>query len=172
MALGLLVREVGRTVAPVPVYPALVLGALPLAQFGTEEQKKTWLPGIASGECILTAALSEFESSDPRTPATRAETRADGYRLSGIKTNVPYAAQAARILVPARFDDGSIGLFFVEPTRRGRDPRRADDAGWSAAFPDRADGRACRRGRSTATRTGMADARCAGWSIAPPPRAA
>ena len=119
VALCLLVREVGRTVAPVPVYPALVLGALPLAQFGTEEQRKRWLHGIASGERILTAALSEFESSDPRAPATRAETRADGYRLSGIKTNVPYAEQASQILVPARFDDGSIGLFFVEPNGEG-----------------------------------------------------
>jgi hypothetical protein len=119
VALGLLVKEVGRTVAPVPVYPSLVLGALPLVQFGTEEQKRKWLPGIASGERILTAALSEFESSDPRTPATRAETWADGYRLSGIKTNVPYAEEAAQILIPARFADGSIGLFFVDPNGAG-----------------------------------------------------
>ena len=119
VALCLLVKEVGRTVAPVPVYPSLVLGALPLAQFGTEEQKRRWLPGIASGERLLTAALSEFESSDPRIPATRAETGANGYRLSGIKTNVPYAEQASQILIPARFADGSIGLFLVEPNGDG-----------------------------------------------------
>jgi alkylation response protein AidB-like acyl-CoA dehydrogenase len=119
MALCLLLQEVGRTVAPVPVFPALVLGALPLAQFGSEGQKKKWLPGVASGEAILTAALSEFESSDPRVPTTRAEVTGDGYRLTGIKTNVPCAEQAAHILVPARFDDGSIGLFFVEPGSDG-----------------------------------------------------
>jgi alkylation response protein AidB-like acyl-CoA dehydrogenase len=119
MALCLLLQEIGRTVAPVPVFPALVLGALPLAQFGSEAQKKKWLPGVASGEAILTAALSEFESSDPRAPATRAEVQGDGYRLTGIKTNVPCAEQASHILVPARFDEGSIGLFFVEPGSDG-----------------------------------------------------
>jgi alkylation response protein AidB-like acyl-CoA dehydrogenase len=119
MALCLLLQEVGRTVAPVPAFPALVLGALPLAQFGTEAQKKEWLPGIASGERILTAALSELESSDPRAPATRADIEGDGYRLTGTKTNVPFAEQAERILVPARFDDGSIGLFFVDPDSEG-----------------------------------------------------
>ena len=122
MSLCLLLQEVGRTVASVPVFPALVLGALPLAQFGTEAQKKEWLPGIASGERILTAALSEFESSDPLAPATRAEVRGDGYRLTGIKTNVPCAEQATHILVPARVDDGadgSIGLFFVDPSSDG-----------------------------------------------------
>ena len=115
MSLCLLLQEVGRTVAPVPVFPALVLGALPLAQFGSETQKKEWLPGIARGERILTAALSEFESSDPLAPATRAEVLGDGYRLTGTRTNVPCGLQATHILVPAAFDDGSIGLFFVEP---------------------------------------------------------
>jgi acyl-CoA dehydrogenase len=63
--------------------------------------------------------LSELESSDPRAPATRADIEGDGYRLTGTKTNVPFAEQAERILVPARFDDGSIGLFFVDPDSEG-----------------------------------------------------
>jgi len=78
LSLCLLLQEVGRTVAPVPVFPALVLGALPLAQFGSETQKAEWLPGIARGERIVTAALSEFDSSDPRAPATRAEVPGGG----------------------------------------------------------------------------------------------
>ena len=119
MSLCLLLQEVGRTVAPVPVFPALVLGALPLAQFGSEAQKKEWLPDIASGERILTAALSEFESSDLLTPATRAEIQGDEVCLTGIKTNVPCAEQATQILVPASLEDGSIGLFYVEPGRDG-----------------------------------------------------
>jgi alkylation response protein AidB-like acyl-CoA dehydrogenase len=119
MSLCLFLQEVGRTVAPVPVYPALVLGGMPLERFGSEARKKDWLPGIASGERILTAALSEFESSDPLRPATRAESRGDGYRLTGIKTNVPCAEYASHILVPARFDDGSVGLFYVTPGGKG-----------------------------------------------------
>jgi alkylation response protein AidB-like acyl-CoA dehydrogenase len=119
MSLCLFLQEVGRAVAPVPAFPALVLGALPLARFGSVAQTKKWLPGIAAGEHVLTAALSEFESSDPLAPATRAEAQSDGLRLTGIKTNVPCAEQATQILVPARFDDGSVGLFFVEPGSDG-----------------------------------------------------
>ena len=39
MSLCLLLQEVGRTVAPIPAFPALVLGALPLAKFGSEAHK-------------------------------------------------------------------------------------------------------------------------------------
>jgi alkylation response protein AidB-like acyl-CoA dehydrogenase len=119
LALGLLLQEVGRCVAPVPAFPALVLGALPLARFGSETQKRAWLPDIARGERMLTAALAEPESSDPLAPATRAARRGDATRLTGIKTHVPCAEQAARILVPARQDDGSVGLFYVEPGAEG-----------------------------------------------------
>lgn len=119
MSLCLLLQEVGRTVAPIPAFPALVLGALPLAKFGSEEQKKAWLPAIAAGEHFLTTALAEYESSDPIAPATRVEAESDGYRLTGIKTNVPGAEQAVSILVPGRFDDGSIGLFYVAPSAEG-----------------------------------------------------
>ncbi len=119
LALCLFLQEIGRTVAPVPVFPSLVLGALPLAEFGSEAQKQKWLPEIARGERIVTAALSEFESSDPRAPRTRVESTSDGYCITGIKTNVPSAEQASQILVPGRFDDGSIGLFFVEPRSDG-----------------------------------------------------
>jgi hypothetical protein len=119
LALCLLLQEVGRAVAKVPAFPALVLGALPLAKFGSHAQQSEWLPDLASGDRILTTALSEFDSSDPLVPATCAEETGDGVRLTGMKTQVPVAEQAARILVPARCDDGTIGLFFVEPGAEG-----------------------------------------------------
>jgi alkylation response protein AidB-like acyl-CoA dehydrogenase len=119
MALSLLLQEVGRTVAPIPAFAALVLGALPVSRFGSDAQREAWLPGIAAGERIVTAALSEFESTDPLSPATRAETQADGARLTGVKTSVSYAAQASHILIPARCEDGSVALFFVEPRGQG-----------------------------------------------------
>ena len=91
LALGLVLREVGRTVAPVPVFPSLVLGALPLVEFGSDAQKNAWLPGVAMGERILTAALAEPASSDPLVPFTRVRRDGDGVRLEGLKTMVPYA---------------------------------------------------------------------------------
>src|SRR6059036_3257619 len=57
--LCLLLAQVGWTVAPVPTWPTLVLGALPLAAGGTRAQRARWLPGVAAGEVILTAGLAE-----------------------------------------------------------------------------------------------------------------
>ncbi|MFN8643555.1 MAG: acyl-CoA dehydrogenase family protein [Candidatus Binatia bacterium] len=119
LALGLLAREVGRGVAPLPIYPTLVLGALPLAQFGSAAQRAHWLPEVARGARLLTAALVEPGSSDPLAPATAAAPDGEGVRLSGVKSAVPYAAQASQVLVPARTADGAIGLFWVAPDAAG-----------------------------------------------------
>ena len=81
LALCLLCQEVGRTVAPVPVHASLVMGALPLARFGNAEHKAEWLPKVARGEMILSAALSELDSTDPMRPTTRAERTKGGLRL-------------------------------------------------------------------------------------------
>src|SRR5580692_1859155 len=56
--LCLLLQAQGNVVAPVPLWATLVLGALPLARFGTETQKEHWLPRVVAGEAILTAALT------------------------------------------------------------------------------------------------------------------
>lgn len=119
LALGRLLQEVGRHVAPVPAYPVLVLGALPLARFGSAEQQARWLPGIARGETLLTAALLEVDAGDPRVPTTRAERAGEGFQLSGAKQLVPCAAEAERVLVPARDAAGGVSLFWVDPRAEG-----------------------------------------------------
>lgn len=118
LALCLLLQEVGRAVAPVPAFASLVLGALPIAAFGSDAQRE-WLRDITVGRRIVTAALAEEGSADPLVPVTRAERRGGSVRLTGVKTMVPYAGQASHVLVPARLDDGTVGLFFVEPTSGG-----------------------------------------------------
>ena len=118
-ALALLCQEVGRSVAPVPVYASLVLGALPLSQFGSDEEKSQWLPRIASGETLVTAALTELDSSDPMAPRTRAEKDGDGFRLFGQKSLVPAGEQAERILIPAVTEGGGVILAWVEPGMEG-----------------------------------------------------
>ena len=47
--LCLLLEQQGRRVSPVPLWPTLVLGALPIAEFGTAEQRERWLPGRRRG---------------------------------------------------------------------------------------------------------------------------
>ena len=117
--LCILLSEVGRAVAPIPVYPTLLLGALPISRFGTDAQKAHYLPRIARGECILSAALLEPSSSDPRRIDTLASRVGGGFRLVGRKTCAPAAHLAERILVPAQLPDGRVGLFLVDPRAKG-----------------------------------------------------
>ncbi len=117
----LLLEEAGRKVAPLPVFPTLVLGALPIAEFGSDEQKRALLPGVVSGELLLSAALTEVGSSDPARPRARARQEGDVWVLEGEKVCVPIAAKAARILVPAALEgeEGAVGVFLVDPASEG-----------------------------------------------------
>jgi alkylation response protein AidB-like acyl-CoA dehydrogenase len=117
--LCLLLQEIGRAVAPVPVYPTLVLGALPIAAFGSDAQKQQWLPRIATGDAILTGALVELDAESMGDLSTRAVADSSGWRISGVKSLVPAAQLAERILVPAAIDDGGVGLFLIDPAAEG-----------------------------------------------------
>lgn len=110
--LCVLLEEVGRSCAPGPWFATLLTAALPIAEFGSEAQKAAWLPGIAAGNAILTAALDDANSADPLRPATRAEANGDGFVLNGSKYAVPFVGRAAAILVPAVTADG-IAVFLV-----------------------------------------------------------
>ncbi len=116
--LCLLLQEIGRSVAPVPVYASLVLGALPLSAFGSDAQKAEWLPKLATAEAIFTGALVELGSDDVTHIETTAEKRGDTFRLRGAKTLVPAAQLADRIIVPAQLGR-DIGLFLVDPQAEG-----------------------------------------------------
>jgi len=122
----LLLEQAGASVAPVPLWPALVLGALPVARFGSMEQRGAWLPAVASGDRILTAALAEPNAVDPLTLSTTATWEGDAWRLEGVKTNVPAVAIADRVLVPAGTDNGP-GVFLIDPSAGGSlvEPQRA-----------------------------------------------
>ncbi len=117
--LCLLLEQVGACVAPVPAWATLVLGALPIVRFGSEAQRRQWLPGVASGETILTAGLVELPGEEPAAPALRAVKDGAGWRLDGAKDCVPAAHLAARVLVPARTGDGTVGVFLVDPRATG-----------------------------------------------------
>ncbi len=116
--LCLLLQEVGRAVAPIPALPTLVLGALPIARFGTDAQKERFLPSVATGETLLTAAWVDADSGDLRSPATRARRNGSGWRLDGRKRFVSAAQSASRIVVPAVTDTGP-GLFLLDPNADG-----------------------------------------------------
>lgn len=117
--LAILLEEVGRGVAPVPAYATLVLGALPIAEFGSPAQRERLLPGVVSGEVLLSGALTEPRNPDPLAPVTSARRDGDGWRLDGVKLGVPIAASAAAVVVPARTAEGEARLFLVDPGAEG-----------------------------------------------------
>jgi alkylation response protein AidB-like acyl-CoA dehydrogenase len=116
--LCVLSEEIGRAVAPVPVLPTLVLAALPIARFGTDEQKTSLLKPMVAGEVLLTAALVDSGSSDLEKPATRARHEGNGWVIDGEKSFVPMAAQSRQILVPAATADG-VAMFLIDPEADG-----------------------------------------------------
>ncbi len=117
--LGVLLAEVGWSVAPVPVYATLVLGADPIARHGSPEQRQRFLPGVIAGERILTAGLAEPGRSDPTRPITTARRDGPNWRLDGAKELVPAAQLAETVLIPATTDDGDVGLFLLASDATG-----------------------------------------------------
>lgn len=114
----LLLQELGRAVASVPLYATLV-AALTVAEFGTDVQRRHLLQGVVVGEVVLTVALAEPDNFDLRTPSTTAERTEVGWMLRGVKTVVPAAHLAAALVVPARTAEGDVHLFLVEPDAIG-----------------------------------------------------
>ncbi len=117
--LCLLLEQVGRTVAPIPALPTLVSAALPLTEFGTPEQKNRFLGGIAEGRTIIGAALVDLGSRNPMRPSSLARLEGNVWSVSGRFSNVAYADRADRIIVPARTENGSVMVFFVDPKVQG-----------------------------------------------------
>ena len=100
--LCLLLEAQGNVVAPVPLWATLVLGALPLARFGSPEQQARWLPGVVAGDVMLTAALNGVAMGVHGVPPVTATAAGDGWVLNGTELAVPQAHLAQRIVVPAR----------------------------------------------------------------------
>ena len=135
MELCLLLEAQGNAVAPVPLWATLVLGAFPIAYFGSEAQRGRWLPGVVAGEVLLTAALNGSAASPTLMPAVHATATAagsgdgsgsgDGWVLEGTELAVPQAHLAERIVVPARTEDGGVLLALVDPQASGVTLERA-----------------------------------------------
>src|SRR3990172_6641125 len=118
---GLICQELGRCDsglrAMVSVQNSLVM--YPIFTFGSEEQKKKWLPKMARGEAIGCFGLSEPDfGSNPSGMATRAEKRESGYILNGTKMWITNGSIAHVALVWAKLD-GEIRGFLVEAKTPG-----------------------------------------------------
>jgi alkylation response protein AidB-like acyl-CoA dehydrogenase len=118
LELGVLLCEVGYSVAPVPAYATLLLGADTIARHGDSAARQKYLPGVVDGSTLLTAGLAEPHNSDCTAPDTTARPDGDAWRLDGTKELVPAAQLASAIVVSARTDAGP-ELFVVDTGTEG-----------------------------------------------------
>src|SRR6201988_3680653 len=101
------------------------IGTLPIVYFGTEEQKKKYLPKLASGEMIGAYCLSEPQAgSDAQNSLTRAEINKEGthYILNGQKMWITNGGFADLFIVFAKVDGEKFTAFIVEKNFPGCKP--------------------------------------------------
>jgi alkylation response protein AidB-like acyl-CoA dehydrogenase len=86
------------------------LACLPLAAFGTDEQRDRWLPGLLGGELLGAYCLSEPQSgSDAGAMTARAAAAGGGYRIDGVKAWISHAGRADFYTVFARTSGEAAG---------------------------------------------------------------
>ncbi|EMY33927.1 acyl-CoA dehydrogenase [Arthrobacter crystallopoietes BAB-32] len=124
-------EEIGSVWASVGVGASVhALSCFPVATFGTEVQRKTWLADMLSGETLGAYCLSEAHAgSDPSALRTRAVRDGEGYVISGAKAWTTHGGTADFYVVFARTSDDprhGISCFLVP----------GDAEGLSAAPPE------------------------------------
>lgn len=122
VAYGLLCQELERGDSGIRSFVS-VQGSLvmhPIYAFGSEEQKKYWLPKLASGETIGCFGLTEPNfGSNPGGMLTNAKKTKDGYILNGSKMWITNGSIADISIVWAKDDEGDIRGFIVENNSEG-----------------------------------------------------
>ena len=121
VAYGLITREIERVDSgyrsAMSVQSSLVMH--PIFAYGSEAQRRTYLPRLASGEIVGCFGLTEPDhGSDPGAMATRADKAPGGYRLTGSKMWITNSPVADLALVWAKLD-GVIRGFLVERGTEG-----------------------------------------------------
>ena len=112
LATAMALQSAGAHASPIPLLSTIVSAAMPIVEFGTDEQQAAWLPRIADGSLVAAAAFYE-PGTTPAEPVTIARAEGDGFVLDGAKPMVEHGLEAGLLLVPARRDDGSVGVFLV-----------------------------------------------------------
>jgi glutaryl-CoA dehydrogenase len=131
VAYGLVAREVERVDSGyrsmMSVQSSLVM--YPIHAYGSEEQRRKYLPKLASGEWVGCFGLTEPDAgSDPGGMRTRAEKIDGGYRISGSKTWISNAPFADVFVIWAKSDahGGAIRGFVLEKGMKGLDAPKID----------------------------------------------
>ena len=117
--LGVLLEEIGRSLAPAPFFSTVVLGGMTVLDAGSDAQKDDLISRICAGTIIMTMAVPEAAAAyEPWDIQAAASQQGGGYEITGTKLFVPDAAAADMIIVAARTSSGQdpadgISLFLV-----------------------------------------------------------
>jgi glutaryl-CoA dehydrogenase len=119
---GLIAREIERVDSGyrsmMSVQSSLVM--LPIYEFGSEQQRKKYLPKLATGELIGCFGLTEpNHGSDPGSMETRAKSANGGFRLTGSKMWISNSPIADVFVVWAKNDAGTIRGYVLEKGMKG-----------------------------------------------------
>ena len=96
LELCVIAEELGRSAAPVPFSSSIYLAAEAIKLFGSQKQKETWLPKLASGEIIGTVAISEgLHAASP----ANIDTKFAGGKVTGVKQPVTDGGVADVVVV-------------------------------------------------------------------------
>jgi glutaryl-CoA dehydrogenase len=119
---GLIAREIERVDSGyrsmMSVQSSLVM--FPIFSYGTEAQRRKYLPKLATGEWIGCFGLTEpNHGSDPGSMVTRARSVAGGFSLSGAKTWISNSPIADVFVVWAKDDQGTIRGYILERGMKG-----------------------------------------------------
>ncbi len=119
-------EEIARvSVATALMLQVFALGIEPIIRFGTEEQKKKYLPALATGERLATVAVTEpTGGSDPKSGRTSYKKDGDNYIINGRKCFITNSHIADTITVLARDeeDPDAFSTFIVEKGMEGFRP--------------------------------------------------
>ena len=123
--LGVLLEEIGRSLAPSPFFATVVLGGLTVLDSGSDAQKQDLLSGICAGTITMTMAVTEASATyEPWGIEASAQENGGNYEITGTKLFVPSANAAQVILVAARTSTDSdpakgVTLFLVPSDSAG-----------------------------------------------------
>jgi len=117
--LCIVMEELGRALLCAPYFSTAVLAANAILNSGTEAQKSSLLPDLASGARLATLAITEPDGNwDPASIEAVATPDADGYLLNGVKSYVVDGHLADLLIVAARTPKSvgreGLGLFTLE----------------------------------------------------------
>ena len=120
LELGIVLEEMGRSLAPSPIFSAVVLGANLLLIGGTAEQCKELLPDVSSGDVRLAVAIVDDGGSwENAGAATLARSENGDIELTGAKSYVIDGHTADVLLVAATDEEGALDFYIVDSSLPG-----------------------------------------------------